>query len=257
MTNRIIVKIWTESLEKFDESAKVAQVIEGIVEGIEQGLHILLVTSWAVQFGREALSRQRTQNEDKPLLASIWWDILMSSYRRKFQKYGKTVAGILVTHADIEDSPLRWEVLSRTIFSAWAEWVIPILNENDVLCGEELDALKRGWDNDKNALLLAKMLDSRQLILTTNTNGVYRNPSDPSSRIAEIRSYLLNSQYIDELCGNKSETWTGGMQSKLQVAHEAGKHGISTHIWNGIDSGIHDLYTHGTNIFPYNLDVKF
>lgn len=68
----------------------------------------------------------------------------MSEYRKKFAQYNKEVAGILVTHADIEDYPSRRSALQKTIFSAWNSGIIPIINENDALSVEELDALNRG-----------------------------------------------------------------------------------------------------------------
>ena len=51
-----------------------------------------------------------------------------------------------------------------------------------------------------------------------------------------MKSNILTGTYIQEICGEKSETGTGGMQSKLNVAYEAGKVGIATHIGNGVDS---------------------
>lgn len=57
-----------------------------------------------------------------------------------------------------------------TIEQAWLQGIIPIVNENDPLSIEELDALNRGGDNDKNALLLAEIFSAKELILITNTN---------------------------------------------------------------------------------------
>jgi glutamate 5-kinase len=75
-----------------------------------------------------------------------------------------------VTHADLEDSTERTDIFRRTISESWRQGILPIVNENDALSIEELDVLARGGDNDRNALLLAKLFEADQLILLTNTN---------------------------------------------------------------------------------------
>jgi glutamate 5-kinase len=107
----------------------------------------------------------------------------MTSYRAKFHGYNTHIAGFLLTHADLEDNTGRRESFTTTIKQSWKEGIVPILNENDPLSVEELDALKRGGDNDKNALLLAKVFSAKELVLITNTNGVFANREDPDTRI--------------------------------------------------------------------------
>jgi glutamate 5-kinase len=94
----------------------------------------------------------------------------MTAYRQKFTAQNIHVAGILVTHADIEENSDRRNAFVATVESAWKDGIIPIVNENDALSSEELEALKKGADNDKNALLLAKVFQAQQLVLITNTN---------------------------------------------------------------------------------------
>ena len=112
------------------------------------------------------------------------------------------------------------------------------MNENDALSTEEMQALGRGADNDKNAFLLAKLFRARMLVYITNTNGVWANVQDASTRIAEIQSMDLTDLYIQEICRGKSDIGTGGMASKLLIAREAAKMGIHTHIGDGIASGV-------------------
>jgi len=42
-----------------------------------------------------------------------------------------------------------------------------------------MQALGRGADNDRNALLIAKLAGANVLYIITNTNGVYRNKDKP------------------------------------------------------------------------------
>lgn len=72
MTNRYIVKIGTESLDNFHESKKVDTMVRGIVDRTRGGvMDIVLVTSGSVQFGRNRLGKEKTDTENKPLLAAI------------------------------------------------------------------------------------------------------------------------------------------------------------------------------------------
>ncbi len=55
MQQTIIVKIGTESLEDFENSEKVNKLISDIMKNIRNGIHVILVTSGAVGFGRKTL----------------------------------------------------------------------------------------------------------------------------------------------------------------------------------------------------------
>lgn len=245
----IIVKIWSESLTNFETSQKVELLTQGIAQKIREWVKILLVSSGAVQFGR----KHSNQTENKQVLAAVGWPHLIHAYAEKFWQKNINVASFLVTHADIEDYQERARTFTETIEATWNAGILPIVNENDPISTEEMREVGRWADNDKNALLIARLFYANKIILITNTNGVYRNPNNPDSRIQKIDTSELTETSINSLCSGKSIAWTGGMQSKLCVAREAGKSGIITHISNGIDSWIHDLNSGWTTIVPENL----
>lgn len=242
----IIVKIGSESLKDFNESMKVHKLVQEIAEKIRKGTRILLVTSGAVQFGRDI----RPDVTDKHVLAGIGWGPLTESYRKKFSQRRIPIATYLATHADIEDDSSRANRFRKTIENSWGNGVLPIVNENDALSTEEMQALGRGADNDKNAFLLAKLFQAKLLVYITNTNGVWQNPEDPTTRMASISPLKLTDFFIAKTCHGKSTAGTGGMASKLTIAREAAKIGIHTHIGDGIASGVRDQSSGGTNIFP-------
>lgn len=250
MQQTIVVKIGTESLEDFEYSYKVNKLIGDITQSIRDGIRVILVSSGAVGFGRKTLWVEKHPQEHKPSLAAIGWDVLMSSYRQKFSENSIHVAGFLVTHADIADKSDRRKMIQESIHACLDQGILPIINENDPLSIEEIDALGRGGDNDQNALLIAQCFQAQDLVLITNTNGVYENPNDISSRIAEIHSQDLSDDMITHLCAGKSNTGTGWMASKLMVGREAGKSDIRVHICNGIESWLSDRCSGGTTIYP-------
>ena len=70
------------------------------------------------------------------------------------------------------------------------------MNENDPISTEEMRQLERGADNDKNALLLARLFSAQMIIAITNTNGTYTDVNDANTRIQSIGHSLLVPEYI-------------------------------------------------------------
>lgn len=119
----------------------------------------------------------------------------------------------------------------------WSFDALPILNENDFATPEEIVALGKGADNDKNAFLIARMVNAKHLAIVTNTNGVYRYADRSDSRIATLHASKLSDEDIARMCGKgRSDSGTGGMASKLTVARDAVNEGMTSHIFNGTDS---------------------
>ncbi|NDK19664.1 hypothetical protein GW819_02390 [Candidatus Gracilibacteria bacterium] len=104
--------------------------------------------------------------------------------------------------------------------------------------GKRYDFIGRNADNDRNALLIAKLAKANVLYIVTNTNGVYRDKDKPESRINTLSVDELTDGFIEKITGGKSERGTGGMYSKLMVAREAAENGIETRIIDGTTSTI-------------------
>lgn len=251
MNSRLIVKIWSESLVNFQTSEKINALVQDVRTHFAS-TDILLVTSGAVQFGREVLWVQKKDDEDRQVLAAVGWHHLMRAYAERFWKVDIQVAWFLATHADIEDNIARANTFKRTIEATWQQGILPISNENDPISTEEMIALNRGADNDKNALLLAQLFRAKSIIIITNTNGVYKNPEDPNSRISTLNGESLTPDFINSICWGKSSIGTWGMPSKLEIAREAAQLGIVTHICDGIHSWVSHKNKWGTTIFPKN-----
>mgnify|MGYP000900439007 FL=1 len=128
----------------------------------------------------------------------------MGRYAEKFQKRKIVTAQILPTHATLEDIESHRTQFIRTVNDIIEAGVLPIINENDALSTAEMQALGRGADNDQNALLIARILGATDIILLTNTNGVYRDKNDSSSRIKILRAKTITDEWIHRVCGGKS-----------------------------------------------------
>ena len=235
----IVVKIGTESLENFETSEKVNRMIRDIGLLIQKYKEeIILVSSWAVWAWR----KKRPDIEDKKVLAQIGWTELMSGYDRKFATHGISVWWLLLTHADITDFKERKNTLIDTVKRDWNNNILPIANENDPIATEEMIALKRWADNDKNALLLAQLFQAKFMVIVTSENGCYQDKSDPNTRIERIFGTEITDTWIERICWKPTKWWTGGMASKLEVGREWIKHWIETIICDGIHSWLLDHY---------------
>ncbi len=130
----------------------------------------------------------------------------MARYAEKFRKRGIVTAQILPTHATLEDIESHRIQFVRTVNDILEAGVLPIINENDALSTAEMQALGRGADNDKNALLVARYLSASDIVLITNTNGVYSDKDDASTRIKELSSDTITESWLGTVCGEKSQT---------------------------------------------------
>lgn len=94
----------------------------------------------------------------KQYLASLGQKALMTAYDDYFSRLHIITGQVLVTHADIEDDPTRRESLLGVLRSHFLMRTLSIVNENDTISTEEMQALGRGADNDQNALLIAELV---------------------------------------------------------------------------------------------------
>lgn len=250
----VVVKVGSESAD-FDTPAgrdklhHLASEISYLMTSV--GQRVVLITSGAVSHGRKVLDVPKDQAlsvEAKRALASVGQPRLIANWDAIFRACDPSVripaiGQGLVTHAQIEDSIEHSNGLLSGLEGLWSLGALPILNENDFAIPEEIEAMERGADNDRNALLVARLVNAGHLAIMTNANGVYRHSDDPSSRIPVLHAARIEDGEIARMCQGKSKSGTGGMASKLGVARDAAHLGIAAHIFNGTDSGLLDHVT--------------
>jgi len=224
---RVVVKAGTNSLT--DESsnldeAKVDKLVEDVVEFRRQGRDVLLVSSGAVGAGiglLGATDETAETVEESQALSTIGQSQLMRQYSESFERFGVTVAQILLTENDLED-PERFTNFQNTVEQLLAWDIVPIINENDAVATEEL----RIGDNDMLSSSVAIGIDADLLVTLTDVGGVYTgNPkSDPSAE--HIEAVGSNYAAVQELVDASSTTGFGGIETKVAGARAASEHGI-------------------------------
>lgn len=224
---KIVVKVGSAVLVDQRDSKINKEILLNIVDQIRKlerrGHSVVIVTSGAVaSCGNKKYSRA--------LKAIIGQPRLMSLYIDFFESYKIEVGQLLFTHEDLEGERCGYtqELLNEIMESG----VVPIINANDAVSSEELDALKQYADNDVLAERVASMIGADIVFLLTNENGLMDFKNGKVVRLVEDWKGFYKARFLVENC--KSSVGRGGMMSKIKVAENlCMTHGIEVRLLPG------------------------
>ncbi|AXG11837.1 glutamate 5-kinase [Haloplanus rubicundus] len=223
---RVVVKAGTNSLTD-DESnlddAKLDKLVDDVEALLSRGKEVLLVSSGAIGAGKGRVGYPQETVEESQALSTVGQSHLMRRYTESFERYGRTVAQILLTDHDLEN-PERFTNFRNTVETLLDWGVVPIINENDAVATEEI----RIGDNDMLSSSVAIGVDVDLLVTLTDVDGVYTgNPKrDPDAK--RIEAVGRNYGYVQELVAGASSEGVGfgGIRTKVEGARDASEHGI-------------------------------
>lgn len=196
---------------------------------IDDGKKIIIVTSGARMAGVSSINKW-SRKEDinyKQALCAIGQVALMGEYRRIFLEEDLHIAQILLTKDDIKDANRNLHI-RNTLFTLIDEDVIPVINENDTVCVEEI---KIG-DNDMLAARVGTLWAADLVIVLTDTEGIYdKNPK--KYKDAQLLEYIedVDSLKVEE--GKKGSFGTGGISTKIKAAKLLSQYKCSLAITRG------------------------
>jgi glutamate 5-kinase len=170
-------------------------------------------------------------------MASVGQNRLMHIYDEMFSAQGITVAQALLTKSDLSDRSLYLNA-RNTLLALLDLGVICVVNENDVVCTDELGELRFG-DNDNLSAMVANLVDADLLILLSDVKGLYTgNPqTDPEAKL--IREVDKIDNGIERMAGGAgSLRGTGGMVTKIEAARLATSSGVAVIIAHGQEADI-------------------
>jgi glutamate 5-kinase len=234
---RIVVKVGTNLLTggsgKLDVKI-MADLVKQMAELHGRGYELILVTSGAVAAGRERLGIKNKLKDIpfKQVMAAVGQNRLMHLYDELFSIYGIIVSQALLTRADLTD---RSQYLNarNTLLALIKLGVICIVNENDVVCTDELGELKFG-DNDNLSAMVANLVDADLLILLSDVKGLYSENPQHNKRARLIPVVEKIDEKIEEMAGGAgSPRGTGGMVTKIEAAKLATSSGVTVIITLG------------------------
>ena len=181
----------------------------------------------------------------------------MYVYDKLFTEYNHTVAQMLLTGEDLENSGRRVN-FQNTLYRLLELGALPIVNENDTIATEEIAV----GDNDTLAAIVAKCAGAELLVLLSDIDGLFTDDphTNPNAELIETVE-KLDEKYLNMAKDTTgSDVGTGGMATKLNAARIASYSGADMIIANAKDVGVlHKIFEDdfiGT-VFLSNKDEDF
>ena len=231
---RIVIKVGTSTLTHATGKLNIRRVEKlcKVMSDLKNAGHeLILVSSGAIAMGvgKMNLTRKPDDVPTKQALAAVGQCELMYIYDKLFSEYHHTVAQLLLTGSDVEDSQ-RHMNFQNTLFRLLQLGALPIVNENDTVATAEIAV----GDNDTLGAIVAVNVRAELLVLMSDIEGLYTaDPrKDPSAElIPEVRE--LTPELLALAGDAGSELGTGGMVTKLRAAQMCMDAGCDMIITNG------------------------
>ena len=248
---RVVVKIGSRVLVQRTGRPDVRRMraLVGEIASLRKaGKEVVLVSSGSIAAGMESLGMTRRPT-DLPALqmaAAVGQTRMMSRYEDLFGRQGCKVGQVLLTHDNFEHKVTLTNA-RRTLEALIRSEVIPIINENDVVANEEIQAVATVGDNDFLASLVVKLIRADLLVLLSTVDGV--RESGDSGRTRRIR-YLekINRSTFKLVQDSASHLSKGGMTTKLKAAKAVADAGCSSVIANGRQAAVLTRIMNGEDV---------
>ena len=233
-SRKIVIKIGSNVLSD-DGGMANQEVIHNIAEQVDMlmkdGKQVIIVSSGAGICGVGAINKwsRRGDINYKQALCAIGQVELMMCYKSYFGDFGAHVGQLLLTAEDFSDDN-RTLHIRNTLFTLVDEGVIPIVNENDSVC---VDEIKIG-DNDTLSALTANLWSADTLIILSDIDGLFdKDPkTNPDAKLIEQVDDIDKTLNEIDVTG-KSSFGTGGVTCKIEAARKVNQYGINMILLNG------------------------
>lgn len=237
-SKRVVVKVGTSTLTHPNghlHLGRMEALVRQLADLHAEGRDVVLVTSGAVGagMGRLDLPERPKDLTGKQALAAVGQGLLMQRYEGLFAEYGVVVGQVLLTRFDLEN-PIQRANAAATMEQLFAWRVIPVVNENDTVAGDEI----RVGDNDTLSARVALLVRADLLILLSDVDGFY--PADPRTNPGlKPRLEVSLEEDLEQAAGGAgTRNATGGMITKVQAARLCGEAGIPTVLAHGARPGV-------------------
>ncbi len=236
---RIVVKVGTSTLchggkglnyRNIDRLAKTLSDIKNA------GHEVILVTSGAIGAGcgKLNLPERPTDLRELQAVAAVGQSELMHIYDKFFGEYSAAVGQILLIKDDVDRPNVKQNLLG-TFISLMGLGVIPVVNENDSVCIEEIESEHKIFgDNDMLSAVVAVLVEADLLVILSDIDGLYEGDPriNPEARLIPVVESFSAS--VEACAGGAGSAFgKGGMTTKIAAAKYAGEAGIDTVITNG------------------------
>lgn len=233
-SRKIVIKIGSNTLSNEDGTINhtfTEELCRQVSFLMGEGKQIVIVTSGARIAGisRTGKWSRKSDLNYKQALCAIGQVELMSAYNTHFSDHGIYIGQLLLTRDDFYDET-RTLNIRNTLFTLVDENVVPIINENDTVCVEQI---KIG-DNDTLAAFSASLWNADLLILLSDIDGIYnKNPKEYDDAQLVERVENIDNMLKEIEIGETNAFGTGGIRTKIEAARIVNKYGIPMILANG------------------------
>jgi glutamate 5-kinase len=231
---RIVVKVGSGVLSRRGalRLRVFTEIARQISELADSGRQVVLVSSGSIAMGSRTLGWSHPGHSipEKQAAAAVGQIGLSDLYRRRFARYGKQVAQVLVTRGGLDDRE-RFLNARRTLVTLLSLGVVPIVNENDTVATEEI----RFGDNDSLSATVVNLVAADLLMILTDVDGLHTRVPEPRRRKPPLYGVIESiTPEIERSAGGSSSAFgRGGMITKLSAARSAAQSGAATVLCNG------------------------
>lgn len=253
--HRLVIKLGTNLItggkDKLNRDV-MASLVEQVAQLNQRGLQTIVVSSGAVAAGKHRLGTRKKRRDTpfKQVLAAIGQGQLMQAYDELFGEREITVAQTLLTKPDFLNR-MGYLNARNTLLALLDFGVVPIVNENDVVCVEELKGAMFG-DNDNLSAMVASLVDADLLIILSDVAGLYTSEPGQGNEVSLIRRVeKIDSSIERYITGKSGERGTGGMATKLDAARLATASGTAVVIASGYEPDVISRIVGGEEVGTY------
>ena len=226
----VVVKLGSSSVVTSEgqiDTDALSKLVTEVDSCRRSGWRVVVVASGAIAAGLPQLGlRADDVKADEVLRAAsaVGQTSLMRAFEVALAERGLLGGQVLLAPTDFM---LRRRYLKSrgTLHALLDLGVVPIVNENDAIADDEI----RFGDNDRLAALVAHLVEANQLVLLTDTAGLFTADPRIDESASLIEEIIEIDQTLEEAAGGpRSARSRGGMASKLAAAKIATWSGVET-----------------------------
>jgi glutamate 5-kinase len=216
-------------------SAVLDSVCAQVADLHREGENVVLVTSGAIARGMRLMELHRRPSaiDEMQAASAVGQGSLFRAYEERLAAGDVHAAQVLLTSFDM--SARMHYLNARQTLRRLLDWrAVPVINENDTTATDEITF----GDNDFLSAQVAILLESRLLVLLTDTAGLHT--ADPqlsadAQLVDEVTSFDELERY--DIGERTSAFGSGGMRSKVAAAEMASAAGIPVVVCDGTQEG--------------------
>jgi len=231
---RIVVKVGSGVLTNAGgaRSRVFGDIARQVCRLCDEGREVVVVSSGAIALGGRELGWTDPGRSipEKQAAAAVGQIALVGVYKRRFARYGRHVAQVLVTRTGLQQHE-RFLNARHTLQALIRLGAIAIVNENDTVATEEI----RFGDNDNLSATVANLIGADLLVIATDVDGLYHAAPQPGAPKPPLFEEIERiTPEVERAAGGSSSAFgRGGMTTKLEAARAAARCGAATVLCNG------------------------